>query len=117
MNHDLTYLKHILECIEKIEKETKSKTKREFENSGIRRDGILYNLQVMAESTKRVSKSLKLTEAEIPWHEIAGFRNKLVHEYLGIDIEIVWNAIKKKLPKLKKRVVKMIEFLEKKENA
>jgi uncharacterized protein with HEPN domain len=115
MNRDLIYLKHILECIEKIEKETKSKTKKDFQKLGIVKDGILYNLQIMSESTQKVSKSLKLTEPEISWHEIAGFRNKLVHEYLGIDSDIVWNAIKKKLPNLRKRVIKMIEFLEKKE--
>jgi uncharacterized protein with HEPN domain len=115
MNRDLIYLLHIIECIEKIEKATKSKTKKSFEKSGIVRDGIFYNLQIMSESTQKVSKSLKLTESEIPWSEIAGFRNKLVHEYLGIDSEVVWDVIKKKLPILKKRVMKMLEFLEKKE--
>lgn len=115
MNRDLMHLNHILECIEKIEKETRSKTKRSFENSGIIRDGILYNLQIMSESTQKISKSLKLNATEIPWQEIGNFRNKLVHDYLGIDSEIVWNVIKKGLPKLKKRTIKMVEFLEAKE--
>jgi uncharacterized protein with HEPN domain len=56
----------------------------------------------MSESTQKVSKPLKLMESEIPWREIGDFRNKLVHEYLGIDVDIVWNVIKKRLPKLKK---------------
>jgi uncharacterized protein with HEPN domain len=106
--------KHIIESIEKIEVETKSRTKRSFENSGIIKDGILYNLQTLSESTQKISRSLKLTESDIPWVEISNFRNKLVHDYLGIDSEIIWNVIKKKLPKLKKRAEKMIEFLEKK---
>ncbi len=114
MNRDLVHLHYILSCIEKIEKETKLQTKRKFENSGIVKDGILYNLQTMSESTQKVSKSLKLTESEIPWHEISDFRNKLVHDYLGIDSTIIWNVIKKRLPKLKKRIKKMIGFLEKK---
>ncbi len=67
MNRDLIYLNHILECIEKIEKEIKSKTKREFENSGIIKDGILYNLQILSESTQKISKSLKFMEKDIPW--------------------------------------------------
>jgi len=115
MNHDLTHLLYILECITKIEKAIAKKTKKTFKNSGIIKDGVLYNLQTMSESTQKVSKNLKLMESTIPWSDIANFRNKLVHNYLGIDIEIVWNVIKKELPKLKKRVVKMIEFLEKKE--
>lgn len=116
MNRDLTYLRHIIECIETIEKAIKFKTKKSFENAGIIRDGIFYNLQIMSESTQKVSKSLKLAESEIPWNDIAGFRNKLVHEYLGIDSEVVWDVLKKKLPTLKKRVIKMIEFVEKKGN-
>src|SRR4051812_3001751 len=108
MNRDLLYLHLILESIEKIEKETKIKTKKEFENSGIIRDGIFYNLQTMAESTQKVSKSLKLDASEIPWHEISGFRNHLVHNYLGINFGMVWKVIKKQLPKLKKRTLKMI---------
>ncbi len=100
----------------KIEDDVKSRTKKSFENSGLIKDGILYNLQTMAESTQKISKSLKLTASDIPWYNIGDFRNRLVHEYLGIDLGIVWKVIKKDLPKLKKRVQKMIEFLEKKEN-
>ncbi len=111
MSRDLIHLRYILECIEKVEKATKKKTKKSFEKSGIIKDGILYNLQTMSESTQKVSKNLKLTDSSIPWDEIGNFRNKLVHDYLGIDFEIVWNVIKKELPKLKKRVAKMIEFL------
>lgn len=69
----------------------------------------------MAESTQRLSPSLKLTVRDIPWQEISDFRNKLVHDYLGTSMSIVYDVIKTDLPKLKKRVTKMIEFLEKKE--
>lgn len=79
MNRDLLHLNHILERIHKIEKATKLKTKRDFENSGIIKDGILYNLQIMSESSQKLSKHLKLTAKDIPWIDIADFRNRLVH--------------------------------------
>ena len=69
----------------------------------------------MSESTQKLSKSLKLDATDIPWHDISDFRNKLVHDYLGINTGIIHKVIKFELPRLKKRVKKMIEFLEKKE--
>ena len=113
MKRDLIYLHHILECVEKVEKATKKKTKKSFENSGILKDGVLYNLQIMSESTQKISKSLKLDAPEIPWSNISGFRNKLVHDYMGIDLDVIWNVVKKELPKLKKRVIKIIKNIKK----
>lgn len=75
---------------------------------------IVRELQTMAESTQRLSKSLKLSAAEIPWHSLSGFRNVLVHDYLGIEPDEIYAVIKSDLPKLKKRVIKMIKFLEEK---
>lgn len=113
MKHNLTHLHHILECIEKIQKATAKTTKRKFENSGIIKDGIMYNLQIMSESTKKISKGIKIQTPDIPWSEIRGFRNKLVHEYLGIDDTVVWNVVKKELPRLKKQIIAIIKILEK----
>lgn len=64
-------------------------------------DAVLRNLQVLAESTQRLSDSFKDSHPEIEWHQIAGLRNILVHNYLGIDLETVWATVIKKLPELK----------------
>lgn len=113
MNRDLQYLQHILKCIEKIERFIKFRRKKTVDQEMVE-SAIIRELQIMAESTQKLSKSLKLTTTDIPWHSLAGFRNVLVHNYLGIDQEVIYKTIKTDLPKLKKRVKKMIEFLEKK---
>jgi uncharacterized protein with HEPN domain len=59
-------------------------------------DAVLRNLQVLAESTQRLSDDFKLQHHEVEWYKIAGLRNILVHDYLGIDIETVWAVVEKK---------------------
>jgi uncharacterized protein with HEPN domain len=114
MKQDLIYLKHILQSIAKVEKFVTYKSKKSVDQDLVE-SAIVRELQTMSESTQRLSKSLKLTTNDIPWRDIGDFRNRLVHDYLGVNTEIIWSVIKKELPKLKKRVTKMIEFLEKKE--
>jgi uncharacterized protein with HEPN domain len=65
-------------------------------------DAVLRQLQIMSESTQKLSDSVKLQFPQIKWREIAGFRNILVHDYLGdIDFKIIWKVIENKLPELK----------------
>jgi uncharacterized protein with HEPN domain len=65
---------------------------------------VLRNLQTMAESTQRLSDVLRAAHPEIDWRRMAGFRNVLVHNYLGIDLDIVWEVVVRDLPDLKKHV-------------
>lgn len=109
MKDDRLYLIHISECIERIESYAKDIDKQEFANSTLLQDAIIRNLQVLSESTQRLSEEIKERESEIDWFEIAGFRNVLVHDYLGLDIERVWNILEKDLPVLKKAIQKMLE--------
>ena len=63
----------------------------------------------MAECTQRLSDRLKDSQPEIDWYKIAGFRNVLVHDYLGVDVERIWNILEKELPALKKSIRKMLD--------
>lgn len=109
MKDDRLYLIHISECIGRIESYTAGMTKNAFLSSTLVQDGVLRNLQVMAESTQRLSDQVKENHPTIDWHKIAGFRNILVHDYLGVDIERVWTILNKELPILKKAVTEMIK--------
>jgi uncharacterized protein with HEPN domain len=109
MKDDRLYLIHISECIERIESYIGRSDKREFMESTLLQDAIIRNLQVLAESTQRLSDDIKETESGIDWFEIGGFRNVLVHDYLGIDVERVWNILEKDLPALKETVRRMLE--------
>ena len=109
MKDDRLYLIHICECIERIESYAKGIDKKEFANSTLLQDAIIRNLQVLSESTQRLSDDIKERESKIDWFEIAGFRNVLVHDYLGLDIERVWNILQKDLPVLKKAIQRMLK--------
>ncbi len=109
MKDDRLYLIHISECIERIESYITKKDKQQFLDSSLIQDAIIRNLQVLSESTQRLSDAAKESMSEVDWFKIAGFRNVLVHDYLGIDIERVWNILEKDLPALKKAVQKMLD--------
>ncbi|OHB55073.1 MAG: hypothetical protein A2173_07905 [Planctomycetes bacterium RBG_13_44_8b] len=109
MKDDRLYLIHISECIERIESYIKGKNKKDFINSPLIQDAVVRNLQILAESTQRLSDEFKERESEIDWFELAGFRNVLVHDYLGLDIERVWNILVKDLPTLKIAIQRMLE--------
>ena len=99
---DQTYILHILESIERIDQYVNGDRNRFF-NDTMLQDAVLRVLQVMAESSQRLSAEIKSSKEHIDWRGIAGFRNILVHDYLGgIDLELIWQVIEQELPALKK---------------
>lgn len=72
-------------------------------------DAIIRNLQIMAESTQKLSEKIKISVHEIPWRDISDFRNKLVHDYLGIDLEMIYDVIENEIPQLKKKILEILE--------
>jgi uncharacterized protein with HEPN domain len=101
------YLAHILESIARVEEYTRD-GRAEFLASTFTQDAALRNLQIMAESTQRLSDATKSRCPEIPWREITGFRNKVTHDYFGINLEVVWDVIERFLPPLKRCVATII---------
>lgn len=104
MKDDTLYLIHIRESIDRIHSYVQGIDRKTFMNSALVQDAVLRNLQVLAESTQRLSPAFKARHPEIEWHKISGLRNILVHDYLGIDIEAVWIIIEKELTALKTAV-------------
>ena len=107
MKDDKLYLIHISECISRMEQYVTG-GREEFLKSTLVQDAVLRNLQVLAESTQRLSDSLKSQHAKIDWRAIAGFRNVLVHDYLGVDVERVWQILVSDLPALRETVQAML---------
>ncbi|MBI4872024.1 MAG: DUF86 domain-containing protein [Candidatus Riflebacteria bacterium] len=100
MKDPMVYLDHILEAIGWIEEDTRS-GKDVFLHSRLVRDAVLRSLQTLAESTQRLPDGMKERHPEIDWSGIASFRNVLVHDYLGLDVEVAWEVIQRDLPHLK----------------
>jgi uncharacterized protein with HEPN domain len=107
MKDDTVYLRHIMECIRRIEEDV-SEGRERFLRSHTLQDAVIRNLQTMAESTQRISDNLKRSHPEIEWHRIAAFRNVLVHDYLGIDMERIWQITQVDVPELKQAIVSIL---------
>ena len=111
MKNDRLYLVHILECIEHIRSYT-CDGRNVFLTDAKTRDAVLRNLHTLTESAQRLSKELQTKYPQVPWKNIQAFRNVVVHDYLGIDVNLIWDIIEKDLPELKPLIKKMLKELE-----
>ncbi len=101
------YLIHILECIERIQEYTHGGW-TEFQSSHLIQDAVVRNLQILSESTQRISPQLKATHPDVDWPAIARFRNVMVHDYFGIRHELIWGIVVQHLSDLKRNVSAML---------
>ncbi len=92
MNGDRLYLMHVLECIDWIESYTRDGYTAFSESRQIQ-DAVIRNFEVMGEATKRLSQAVRDAHPEVPWRRVAGFRDVLIHDYFGIDLDEVWGVV------------------------
>lgn len=107
MKDDTIYLQHMLERIQRIEAHAASGRDALFASHTLQ-DATLRNLQTMSEATQRLSDTAKATQPEIPWKDIAAFRNIIVYTYLGIDMSQIW-IIQRDIPPLKQAVIAILD--------
>ena len=103
---DRVLLAHMRDGLDRILEYTHAESAR-FEASRLVQDAVIRNLQTLAESSQRLSSEIKATEPQIPWRELAGFRNVIVHGYLGVDLGAVWLVVEQDLPALAEAVNRM----------
>ena len=107
IRNDRVYLEHILQSISKIEDFTNSISKVDFENNVMIQDAVIRNIEIIGEATKKISKPFAQSHPEIPWSAMAGMRDKLIHDYLDVDIDVLWKTIELDLPLLKEMISKI----------
>jgi uncharacterized protein with HEPN domain len=103
------FLEDIQTSIVKIEKYTKGLSFEEFCNFEMAVDAVLRNLEVIGEAVKNIPEGVKNRYREVEWKEAVGFRNVLAHDYFGIDLESVWDTLKKNLPAFKEHITNVLE--------
>ena len=106
MKSDKLYIGHILDAISGIEEYTANISFEEFLKDRKTQDAVLRKLEVIGEASKRLSDDLTKSAAEIPWKDIVGMRNKLIHDYFGVDLEEVWKTAKEDIIALKSALEK-----------
>ena|SRR5438270_7926010 len=110
MTGDYVYLRHILDAAEKIASYV-SVGRDVFLATSHWQDAVIRQLEIIGEATKRLSLDLRSRHAQVPWRRIAGLRDVLIHDYMGVDLVAVWEVTQRDLPVLQKQLQAILRAL------
>jgi uncharacterized protein with HEPN domain len=99
------YFEDILDAIDSIETYTKALTYDGFVGDKKTVDAVIRNFEIIGEATKQIPLAIRKEYPNVPWKEMAGMRDKLIHGYFGVQLEVVWKTIKDRLPAVKLSIV------------
>ena len=108
MKDERLYLSNIKECIERIEEYTKG-GKEEFMQNKMIQDAVIRNFEIIGEATKRLSPELRSQYSDVPWQQMSGLRDVLIHDYLKVNLNLVWHIIEQNLSNLKRQVTAILQ--------
>ena len=111
MSRDGSYLRHIGEAIDKILIYT-SEGEEAFRANQMAQDAVIRNFEVIGEAVKNLSDDLKSSHGDVPWRNIAAMRNKLIHHYFGVNLDVVWDTVVNVLPEFQERIRAISAILE-----
>lgn len=105
----LPYIQHMRDAVRNIELFTKGLSKERFLRSGLRQSAVVRQLEIIGEAAKNIPEDMRQEYPDIAWKKLTGTRDKLIHHYLGVDLEMVWNIIEEDIPSLKKKIEKILK--------
>ncbi len=107
MKDDLLYLRHILQAIDRIQAYTAA-GQDAFRGDLKTQDAVVRNLQIIGEASKRVSDETRAAHPDVPWRAMTGMRDRVVHDYFGVSLDIVWDVVENHLPPLREKVLRAL---------
>lgn len=102
------FLIHIRDSINHINKFSKNLTKSKFMKDRLRQNAIVRELEIIGEAVKNIPVSFRKKNSSVEWVKISGLRDKLIHHYFGLDLEIIWRVIKQDMPDLEEEIIKIL---------
>jgi uncharacterized protein with HEPN domain len=110
MRDDRVYLMHILDCVKRILDYTRD-GRDYFLADTKTQDAVIRNIEIIGEAAKNLSDAVTAANADIPWRQIAGMRDTLIHRYFGVNLDLVWQVVERDLPGFKVRVEEILAAL------
>ncbi len=107
------FLRHILECIAVIENHTRKTSQGKFSRDVKTQDAVIRRIEIIGEAVKNLPAEFTKRHTEIEWREMAGMRDKLIHEYFGIHLDVVWTTIMRDIPRLKRLITALLKRISK----
>lgn len=110
MKDDRVYLLHIRDAIDAVLSYT-ADGRQSFIADRKTQDAVVRNLEIIGEAAKRVSEPTRQGHGDVPWKRIAGMRDKMIHEYFGVNLNLVWEVVEGQLPSLRVRIEAILSTL------
>ncbi len=108
MKNDAVYLEHILDATKQIEGYVRGMTYETFLATRLVQDGVIRQFEIIGEATKNLSDGFRSSHDVLPWKDMAGMRDKLIHQYFGVDLSAVWDSVENDIPLIKEKLIEML---------